>query len=97
MIKLDNIAKGDIVTIDSSHCYGGYSQFIVRHLQYAIRWAYKSSPHEKYHYEVKGIYKHCMKDKYDENKYVVVVENVLTKQIFLMGEKGIIKDGEINI
>ena len=89
MDRLQCIKKGDIVRVNSSHCYVSYSQFIWRHLKYAIRWAYKCLPYMNYKYKVKGIYKHCMKDRYDDNKYVVVVENITTKQIFLVGERGV--------
>lgn len=84
-----NFKKGDIVRVNSNHCYINYIRFIWKHLQYAIRWSYNCLPNEKYKYKIRGIYKHNLTERYDENRYVVVVECVETKQIFLMGESSI--------
>lgn len=83
------IQKGNLVRINPVHCYQNYSQFIKRHIKYAIRWAYKCRPNSNHIYKVLAIHKHCMKDLYDDNKLCIVVEDTVTKQIYLMGEKGL--------
>ena len=90
--KLDlGFKRGSQVKCDPDECYVSYSQFIKWHPQYAIRWAYKASPNAGDIFTVLGIYNHVRKDKWDTNKYCVVVRNKI-KQIFLMGENGIKND-----
>ena len=82
-----NFKKGDIVeVIHDGHVYISYSQFIKKHLQYAIRWVYKEYPDKDHIFKVRGVYNHCMEDKYDKNKKCIVIEDIDTKQIYLVGE-----------
>ena len=82
--------KNDLVKIvNDDHVYICYSQFIKRHLQYAIRWAYRAYPNTGHIFRVKGVYNHCRKDKYDKNKKCIVIEDQTNHQIFLIGELGI--------
>lgn len=89
-LKLNkSIAKGTLVTCNPNECYISYSQFVKKHPKYAIRFAYKCYPKTDDTYRVLGIYKHVMDDFWDHNDYVVVVESITNRQIFLMGELGI--------
>lgn len=80
--KVEIIDKGDI--------YPQYSQIIKRHMKYAIHWAYKDTePNTTDLYIVKGVYRHCEPDPYDKNNWCVVIENIRTHQIYLIGELGL--------
>lgn len=84
---MSNFKKGDIVeVINDGHVYISYSQFIKRHLQYAIRWSYKEYPDLNHIFKIKGIYNHCKEDKYDKCTKCIVIEDLDTKQIYLVGE-----------
>lgn len=89
--SINGIKKGDIVKTNRNYCYYSYSQFIIWHPQYAIRWAYKCYPNEEHKFVVKGIYKHVQHDKYDYDRCCVVIQDCITRQIFLMGEHGLRK------
>lgn len=84
-----NVGIGDIVSCDADHCYVSYSQFIKRHSKYDLHWAYKCRPSSSSKYKILGIYNHVLEDVYDNNDFVIVVEDVINHQIFLMGECGI--------
>lgn len=81
--------KGSLVACNADHCYISYSQFIKRHPEYAIRFAYKCFPKADAIYRILGVYTHVMEDFWDVNDYVVVVEDTKNRQIFLMGELGL--------
>ena len=85
-----SLHKNALVTCNKDHCYISYSQFVKRHPKYAIRFAYKCFPIEDTIYRVLGVYPHVMDDFWDDNDYVVVVESTKNRQIFLMGEQGLI-------
>jgi hypothetical protein len=80
---------GDKVTVDKNQIYYSYSQFIKRHQKYAARWQYKCwvNP-EGIPLTVIGVHRHVIKDKYDKNKYCIVVQDKY-KRIYLVGETGI--------
>ena len=84
--------KGDIVMVtDNDQVYYNYSQFVKRHPQFAVRWAYKVFPNptnDKF-YNVLGCYKHVLPDRYDRNEWCVVIQSEASKQIFLIGERGL--------
>jgi hypothetical protein len=84
-----SIKLGDVVKCDPEHCYISYVQFIKRHSKFDLRWAYKCYPDKKAEYNVLGVYNHVLEDVYDNDDFVIVVENTKTKQIHLMGEHGI--------
>ena len=87
-----NFKKDDLVEVlNHDHVYISYSQFIKRHLQYAIRWVYKECPELTHVFKIKGIYNHCMSNKYDHNTKCIVIEDLDTKQIYLIGELGLKK------
>lgn len=81
--------KGDIVMIDDEFCYGNYSQFIKYHWKYAIRWAYKCMPNKSHLFRVLGVHSHVQDDRFDRQQFVIAVEDIRTRQIFLTGELGI--------
>ena len=82
---------GDTVDVAKDHIYYSYTQFVRRHFKYASRYQYKCWINkEGLPLTVVGVYKHVMKDKYDKNKYVVVVQDKY-KRIYLVGELGIKK------
>ena len=82
-----NFKKDDLVEVtNDGHVYISYSQFIKRHLQYAIRWVYKECPNKEHIFKIRGIYNHCMENKYDKNTKCIVIEDLDTKQIYLVGE-----------
>lgn len=82
--------KGDCVEIiDHGQVYVSYSQFIKRHPQFMLRWAYRADPNDRHYFTVLGIYKHVIFDKYDQNKYIVVIQSNVNYQIFLIGETGL--------
>lgn len=91
MKSVNGIEKSDIVTVDGSECYACYTQFIKLHPWYVLRWAYKCLPNEAHRFTVLGIYNYRTMNRYDDNKYCIVVEDCSTKQIFLMGENGVQK------
>ncbi len=82
--------KNDIVkVVDIKQVYFCYSKFIKRHLQYAIRWVYKGFPNVSNCFKIRDVYKHCMKDKRDVNSKCIVIQDMETSQIYLIGETGI--------
>ena len=85
--------KGMLVRIvDDDNVYGAYSQIIKRHPKFAIRWCYKDwSPDTNPLYVVRGVYRHCMRDSHDKCKWCVVIEQVKTQKIYLIGELGLQK------
>lgn len=90
-IKLGiDLTKGTIVHCNPEHCYISYTQFVKRHPQYMARFAYKCYPDAEHTFKILGVYNHVLEDFYDCNNYVIVVEDTISKQIFLMGETGII-------
>ena len=84
------MTKGTLVKCNPDQCYISYTQFVKRHPQYMARFAYKSYPDTEHVFRVLGIYNHVMEDFYDCNDFVIVVEDTKTKQIFLMGETGLV-------
>ena len=86
--------RGDIISVtDNDQVYFNYSQFIKYHMQYAIRWVYKEfpdvEPPRRNRYRVLGCYKHVREDRYDKNKSCIVIQALNSKQIYLIGERGI--------
>ena len=82
---------GDDVVVDEDHIYRSYTQFMYRHFWFASRYQYKCSVNNNgLPLKVVGVYKHVMKDKYDNCKYVVVVRDKY-KRIYLVGELGVKK------
>lgn len=80
---------GDEVTVDNNHIYYSYTQFVHRYFWLASRYQYKCyANNDNSPLKVIGVYKHIMKDKYDKNKYVVVVQDK-SKRIYLVGELGV--------
>jgi hypothetical protein len=90
----ETIKKDTIVQCNPDHCYISYSQFVRCYPKYKIRFAYKCYPNTEHTYRVLGAYPHVMEDFWDENQFVVVVESTVNRQIFLMGEHGIIPIGK---
>lgn len=84
-----DVTKGTLVKCNPDECYISYIQFVKRHPQYMARFAYKCYPNTERVFRVLGVYNHVMEDFYDNNDFVVVVEDVWNKQIFLMGEHGL--------
>ena len=79
----------EVKIIGEKEIYGSYSQMIKRHPQYTLRWCYKGKPDTKHLFNVLGVYRHCMSNEHDENKWCVVIQDKFTHQIFLIGEKGL--------
>lgn len=84
------LKEGSLVKCDPEQCYISYTQFVKRHPKYMARFAYKCYPRQEHVYKILGVYNHIMEDFYDKNEYVVVVESTTNRQIFLMGECGLI-------
>ena len=94
IFKKKPFKRGDIVSVvDNDQVYFNYSQFIKRHLQYAIRWVYKEypdvEPARRNKYKVLGCYRHVREDRYDNNEWCIVIQSIHSKQIYLIGERGI--------
>lgn len=66
--------------------YTNYSQMMKHHPQYALRWAYKSRPNTVDLYQILKIYPHVLPSPYDDNKWCVIVQNLTTRQIYMVGE-----------
>ena len=84
---------GDDVSVDEDQLYYCYSQFIKKHKKFADRWQYRrwiDKEHTPLH--AVGVYKHVQHDKYDKNKYCVVIEDT-SGRIYLVGETGVKKVG----
>ncbi|MCM1214161.1 MAG: hypothetical protein NC548_06525 [Lachnospiraceae bacterium] len=91
--KAGEFEPGSIVKITTNeHIYGSYSQMMKHHPQYALRWAYKVFKADLTHkYIILKIYPHVMKNRYDDNKYCFIIEDTVTRQIFMIGELGLEK------
>ena len=90
ILKVNKFKKGDKIKLSTiDHIYTSYTQMIKRHPWFALRWVYKEFPNIEHDFIIKAIYKHCMKDEYDTNKYCIVIQDVSTMQIYMTGEKGI--------
>lgn len=77
----------DIVSLKTDEqTYLNYSQMMKRHPQYALRWAYKSRPNTSDLYQILKIYPHVLPSAYDENEWCVIIQNLITRQIYMVGE-----------
>lgn len=88
MIKINSIKKGSLVKVDPGFCFCKYSQFIIRHPQYMLRWSYRNYPNSNSVYQIIGIHR-------DKGGKIIVIRNTACavakcNPIFLMDEKGII-------
>ena len=78
---------GDLVklkTTDST--YANYTQMMKRHPQYALRWVYKGFPNTDHLFQILRIYPHVRSNPHDENQWCVIVQDVTTRQIYMVGE-----------
>lgn len=84
------LKKGCWVEIDGDFCYTNLETFAFWHPWYKMRWAYKMTPNESHIFKVKGVHHHKKTNDYDITQRIVVVEDEKTKQLFFMGENGVV-------
>ncbi len=78
------------LTVDSRNfVYFNYTCFFNFHPKFKAKWAYKCYPDITHKFKIKGIYKQKLED-FDTNKYIIVIEDTVTMQIYLIGEKGVL-------
>ena len=73
----------------ASIMYFNYTCFFNLHPKFKAKWAYKCYPDITHKFKIKGIYKEKLED-FDTNKYIIVIEDTVTMQIYLIGEKGVL-------
>lgn len=54
-----------------------------------LRWAYKVHPNNNHKFKILKVCKHVMEDKYDKCKWAIIIQDTITKQIFVIGELGL--------
>ena len=87
---MKKIKKGCCVEIGKGFCYTNLESFAISHPWYCMRWAYRVMPNENHMFRVKGVHNYKNRNDCDTTQKIIVVEDEKTKQLFFMGEKGVV-------
>lgn len=89
--SINGIERADIVrVIDIDQTYVNYSQIAKKLGKWdQLHWAYKVQPNPDHKFQVIDILNHVMENRYDRGTVVIVIQDVITSQVFLINELGI--------